>query len=87
MENKEAKPNCYKCIHKMSVPGSCHSRCNNITAKVTGHPQGIKRGWFMWPYNFDPVWLQSCDGFSDNIEDKKELQKTDPLLELLLLLK
>lgn len=24
---------------------------------------GIKKGWFNWPYNFDPVWLQRCDGF------------------------
>jgi len=26
--------------------------------------QGIRRGWFIWPVNFDPVWLESCDGFT-----------------------
>ena len=30
---------------------------------VTGNPHGIKRGWFNWPWNFDPVWLESCNGF------------------------
>lgn len=31
--------------------------------KVTGNPHGIRSGWFMWPVNFDPVWLESCTGF------------------------
>jgi hypothetical protein len=30
---------------------------------VTGHPHGIQNGWFNWPFNFDPVWLESCNGF------------------------
>ena len=30
---------------------------------VTGNPHGIKHGWFLWPANFDPVWLLSCNGF------------------------
>lgn len=30
---------------------------------VVGNPNGIKRGWFSWPCNFDPNWLQACDGF------------------------
>ena len=24
---------------------------------------GIERGWFFWPLNFDPIWLENCDGF------------------------
>jgi len=31
--------------------------------KVVGSPLGIKRGWFNFPTNFDPTWLESCDGF------------------------
>lgn len=31
---------------------------------VKGNPHGIKNGWFNWPFNFDPVWLESCDGFT-----------------------
>lgn len=58
-----SKPNCYDCIHRRSVPGDAHSSCANQTAKVTGSPHGIRMGWFYWPVNFDPTWLQSCDGF------------------------
>ena len=24
---------------------------------------GIEGGWFNWPINYDPVWLQRCNGF------------------------
>jgi len=30
---------------------------------VMGDPVGIKRGWFYWPLNYDPTWLETCDGF------------------------
>ena len=30
---------------------------------IRGNPQGIRNGWFMWPANFDPAWLESCNGF------------------------
>lgn len=30
---------------------------------VSGDEHGIRSGWFNWPLNFDPVWLQTCDGF------------------------
>ena len=36
--------------------------------RVTANPHGITNGWFIWPVNFDPVWLLTCDGF----EAKKE---------------
>jgi len=25
---------------------------------------GIRNGWFIWPVNFDPVWLEHCSGFT-----------------------
>jgi len=81
------KKKCYECVHRLSIPGDCHSRCNNVKAKVEGHPQGIRNGWFMWPLNFDPVWLISCDGFSDNPDDKKPRVEHDPLIEILSLLR
>ena len=31
---------------------------------VIGNANGIRSGWFMWPANFDPVWLENCDGFT-----------------------
>lgn len=30
---------------------------------IKGHPHGIRMGWFNWPYNFDPTWLEECSGF------------------------
>ena len=42
-------------------------RINNFQIKtdltIKGHPTGMRRGWFNWPYNFDPTWLLECDGF------------------------
>lgn len=78
---------CYKCVHRMDIPGNAHSRCNNHAAKVKGNPHGIRSGWFLWPLNFDPVWLESCDGFSDKEEDRKPVKKLDPLVELISLLR
>ena len=57
------KPDCYKCKYRREVPGDAHSRCACATAKVKGDPHGIRSGWFLWPWNFDPVWLISCTGF------------------------
>lgn len=68
---RSKKPRCHKCAHHREVPGSCHLRCNNPKAKVEGHPQGIGSGWFSWPWNVDPTWLLSCDGYSEDEADRK----------------
>lgn len=31
--------------------------------QITADPHGIRNGWFMWPVNFAPVWLNNCNGF------------------------
>lgn len=84
-----SKPDCYKCKHRGTVPGDCHSCCeypgnktgffdiisqdsgNRAKLQIKGNSHGIKMGWFMWPVNFDPVWLENCDGF----EEKKIKEK------------
>jgi len=60
---KETAPNCYGCQYRGEIAGDCHSHCINKTAKVVGDDYGKRSGWFEWPWNFDPVWLISCDGF------------------------
>jgi hypothetical protein len=30
---------------------------------IEGDEHGIKKGWFAWPVNFDPVWLKHCRGY------------------------
>jgi hypothetical protein len=69
------KPNCYKCVHRGNLPGDAHSRCNHPLASMSifvthenplgieAAAHGIKNGWFFWPLNFDPVWLEACNGF------------------------
>jgi hypothetical protein len=32
---------------------------------IKANPHGIRNGWFNWPYNFDPTWLENCDGFTE----------------------
>ena len=57
------KPDCYECKFRGTIPGDAHSSCSNRKANVEGNNYGIRSGWFLWPFNFDPVWLESCDGF------------------------
>ena len=42
---------------------------------VSGNPHGIKNGWFFWPINFDPVWLETCDGFEPKGGEQGETNK------------
>lgn len=85
--SKAKNPNCYKCVHRLEVAGSAHSRCNNFKAKVSANAHGIRSGWFRWPLNFDPVWLESCTGFSTNPKDKKPRREADPMIEMLSMLR
>ena len=39
---------------------------------IKGHPQGIRRGWFNWPINFDPTWLVECNGFTEKEKIKED---------------
>ena len=33
--------------------------------KIKANFHGIRKGWFNWPYNFDPCWLENCEGFTE----------------------
>ncbi len=37
---------------------------NNVYG-ITLNPHGIKMGWAMWPENFDPTWVGTCNGFKE----------------------
>jgi hypothetical protein len=76
-------PNCYNCIHRCNVPGDTHSQCNNKNAKVTASEHGVRNGWFMWPLNFDPNWLVTCDGFSADPKDRLPPMNFVDLIEVL----
>jgi hypothetical protein len=63
--------NCYKCKYKKEIPGNAHIGCTNKKATVKGNEQGKKNGWFAYPFNFDPVWLENCDGFKKVSKENK----------------
>lgn len=38
--------------------------CIPTELNVIGNEHGIRNGWFGHPLNFDPVWLERCDGYT-----------------------
>ena len=65
MNYQDMKTNCYKCKYRGTIPGGCHTRCLNPDPEMTGDEHGIKNGWFNFPWNFDPIWLENCDGYEE----------------------
>ncbi len=45
------------------LSGQMPDEMNKLNIK--GNEHGIKSGWFNWPIDFDPLWLENCDGFED----------------------
>lgn len=41
--------------------------CKDLNIK--GDPIGIRGGWFHFPFNFDPTWLDNCDGFESKEDE------------------
>ena len=72
---------CYQCKHRRTIPGNAHSCCNHLKAggfegfmklmvginplNIQANSHGVKNSWFSFPINFDPVWLENCDGFEE----------------------
>ena len=42
---------------------------------IKGNEHGKRNGWFNWPSNFDPVWLESCNGFKRKEVKENEIAK------------
>lgn len=58
------KTDCHKCINKKEVPGNAHIQCNKPDPDMKGNSRAIKRGWFIYPLLFDPVWIEKeCSNF------------------------
>lgn len=41
----------------------------NNPLEIKGNDHGINKGWFNWPINFDPLWLENCNGFESKEEN------------------
>ena len=46
------------------IEGRGTTRLDSGTMKIAANKHGIRSGWFMWPFNFDPIWLEECSGFA-----------------------
>ncbi len=53
-------------LYLMSLP-SIDDGFNIPPLNIQANIHGVKKGWFMWPMNFDPTWLENCDGYEDEI--------------------
>jgi hypothetical protein len=87
---------CYECAYRAEVPGSAHLRCvfdwikhdpAGLVGVVEGaNKHGIQRGWFRWPFNFDPVWgPPKCPQRADE-RDPAKVAPDNPLADLLSIL-
>ena len=56
--------NCRKCISKRDIPGDTHISCVTPSHVIRGNERAINKGWFDYPFNFDPIWhLVRCPYF------------------------
>lgn len=46
----------------MSLLGVASTAQQELNIKANAH--GVQSCWFFWPVNFDPVWLENCDGYT-----------------------
>jgi hypothetical protein len=63
-KNKETLSN--PMLGLMAILGSANGNAipNLSKLKVKGDPHGVRNGWFNFPFDFDPVWLEECEGFT-----------------------
>jgi hypothetical protein len=64
----DKKNTCYNCIHSGDNHdmNSAHIHCklfwkagnNSRSEYPKGNEEAIKNGWYDFPYNFDPVWME-----------------------------
>ena len=76
-----SKPDCYKCEFRQNIPNDTHSKCTHVITRyssmntayhalqITADQHGIDNHWFVWPFNYDPVWLKTCNGFEPLISE------------------
>jgi len=66
MTERNERNECWSCKYKREVPGSYHIRCANPDPQMKGNPHGIKKGWFFYWFNFDPVWkTKLCNNYKE----------------------
>ena len=60
---------CKKCVYSRSIPGDAHISCSRKAARAFNvNEGGVEKGYFFFPFNFDPIWAEGCYGFVDKNE-------------------
>jgi len=83
----EPQEQCWSCAYRGENPGSAHIRCEfdwrkSANKPPTGHPHGIKNGWYIFPVNYDPTWmLDRCEEWTTE-RDPSKIAVRDPLSEI-----
>lgn len=49
-------------VGRVSPQMDIHAISKEFEIKANIH--GIRNGWFNWPWNFDPIWLENCNAFT-----------------------
>jgi len=49
----------------LSLLGNRTASMMNTGLKVKINPHGLKNGWANHPFNFDPIWIEECEGFEE----------------------
>lgn len=76
----ETSNQCFKCAYRQTVPGDAHSRCSFDFIKAginppKGNQHGVIMGWYMFPINYDPVWMaEECKARSETFDKEKQRQ-------------
>lgn len=76
------KEKCRSCLFMQTNPGTHHISCKKRNVLVAGSEHGIKNGWFSFPYDLDPIWLDECISFRTK-DFKLEEQETFDIYMLL----
>lgn len=76
---------CYNCQHSAPLAGDCHLECRlglqqclsglpkeQVTIRVSLNPHGVLNGWAMWPFNFDPIWVDKCNSHATITTQQQE---------------
>jgi len=88
---------CNGCGYRQSIPGNSHIKCSFAWLEASPEMQAAipvntsnsprTRQWFMFPFNYDPVWgPDACPARADEV-DPAMMAKPNALAELLSLLR
>lgn len=66
-EGPVVKNRCRTCkFSRTAYMSGHHIECLKPDPKVTGSPHGINEGWFIYPLNFDPIWMTTeCSNYEE----------------------